>query len=157
MTARYGTANERPGVTVCVACLHTASVQTWEVSGFYKLFSYAVRGYVERWIGLSPQYHNGWLYSLDKNYFLKESDYLNGKLYQIKLVLRPELVLRSSLVLIQKVNSSNARANVSIDTQMIGWLHAYRYRLHNTPFTNHACASRGSKSRIRKRIRPHIA
>jgi len=57
---------------------------------------------------------------LDKNYFLKESDYLNGKLYQIKLVLRPELVLRSSLVLIQKVNSSNARANVSIDTQMIG-------------------------------------
>ena len=24
--------------------------------------------------------HNGWLYFLDKNYFLEESDYLNGKL-----------------------------------------------------------------------------
>jgi len=35
---------------------------------------------------------------LDNNYFLEECDYLNDKLpdYQIKLVLRPKLVLRSS-------------------------------------------------------------
>ena len=50
-------------------------IATRDYFTFYSLTSYLKNNKGGRFLA-----HNGWLYFLDKNYFLEESNYLNGKL-----------------------------------------------------------------------------